>query len=278
MMTMPYCVTTAAVAAGAAVILVGTYICCKKQKKKEFPVALKNFRVGVVYLFQFPRQPYLPNASPFCMKLEGYLKFRKIPYELPTLTSMSSPKGQFPYIEIDGRAVADSGFCIEYLEDKFGFHEKLTGDQRALAVAVTRLVENSLYFQLLHFRWNTPEGWKVVSERFFDMLPALIRPFISYSSRCHVKKTCHYQGVSRHSTEELVHLAEKDIEALAHLLGSKKFILGNELTIADMTVYGFLANALTDLFNIPHKEIVRKYDNLMEYHDRVRQKLWDESK
>ena len=52
-------------------------------------------------LYQFPRGKKFPNYSPFCVKLETYLKIAEIPYEnIYTLDLKKNPKHQMPYIEL----------------------------------------------------------------------------------------------------------------------------------------------------------------------------------
>lgn len=41
-----------------------------------------NFEKDIVYLYQFPRTPLLPSTSPYCLKLETWLRLAGIKYEV----------------------------------------------------------------------------------------------------------------------------------------------------------------------------------------------------
>lgn len=41
-----------------------------------------NFEKDVVYLYQFSRTPLLPSLSPFCLKVESWLRLTGIKYEV----------------------------------------------------------------------------------------------------------------------------------------------------------------------------------------------------
>jgi hypothetical protein len=61
---------------------------------------------AMITLYQFEPAFGLPNASPFCLKLETWLRMAGLPYEAPrmTLSAMGrSPKGKLPYIVDEGK-------------------------------------------------------------------------------------------------------------------------------------------------------------------------------
>ena len=65
-----------------------------------------------VKLYQFPPAWGLPNPSPFCMKLEVFLRLAEIPYEVVTWPDpRKAPKGKLPFIEHEGTRIADSHFA-----------------------------------------------------------------------------------------------------------------------------------------------------------------------
>jgi glutathione S-transferase len=71
----------------------------------------------MITLHQFGPAFGLPNASPFCMKLETWLRMAGLPYRAPEMRLSAlgrAPKGKMPYI-IDGdKTISDSTFVIDY--------------------------------------------------------------------------------------------------------------------------------------------------------------------
>ncbi len=70
-------------------------------------------------LHQFPAMLGLPNASPFCMKLETFLRLAGLDYTIAEEDDPRvSPTKRLPFIEADGRVIPDSEACIRYLSDQ----------------------------------------------------------------------------------------------------------------------------------------------------------------
>ncbi|VDO58443.1 unnamed protein product, partial [Haemonchus placei] len=75
-----------------------------------------DWKSDTVYLYQFPRPKTIPNLSPYCLKVETFLKVNKIPYEV----SMGRSRyGLLPFIELNGEHIADSEIIIDRLKDHF---------------------------------------------------------------------------------------------------------------------------------------------------------------
>ena len=96
------------------------FICYKKlSKPKEDKIVLQkpDFKKDIVYLVQFPISPTMRTISPFALKLETYLRLKKVPYEC-VYSFKFSKKGQIPYIELNGEQIADSNIIIQELENR----------------------------------------------------------------------------------------------------------------------------------------------------------------
>ena len=71
----------------------------------------------MIQLHQYPPMFGIPNPSPFCLKLETWLRMAKLPYEVVRVVDpRKDPKGKVPWIEDQGRTIADSAFIIDYLK------------------------------------------------------------------------------------------------------------------------------------------------------------------
>ena len=114
-------------------ILIGLYHFKIRTKEKVVTLQKPFPQKDVVYLVQFPPSPKIRSISPFSLKLETYLRLKKVRYE-PVYSLKFSQKGQIPYIELNGEQIADSNVIIKVLEEK-GIAEKdpkISEDQRAI--------------------------------------------------------------------------------------------------------------------------------------------------
>lgn len=50
----------------------------------KFSVKKQNFEKDVVYLYQFSRTPVIPSMSPYCLKVETWLRLAGVKYEAST--------------------------------------------------------------------------------------------------------------------------------------------------------------------------------------------------
>jgi glutathione S-transferase len=232
----------------------------------------------VITLYTFGPFFGLPDPSPFVMKAETLLKMAKLGYGTDTGGFSKAPKGKLPYIDDDGAIVADSTFIRWHLEKKYGvdFDQGLDAPQRATAWAFEKMIEDNLYWVIVRDRWANDANFSKGPRRFFDRVPAPIRPLVVTMIRRKVRGALHGQGVGRHSDEETESLGIRSIEAIADFLGDKPFFFGANPTGVDATVFAFVAGALCPLFESRTRTAAEQHDNLRRYVGRMTARFYPE--
>lgn len=231
----------------------------------------------MIKLYQFVPAFGLPNASPFCMKVENYLRMAGLAYECPRGAShFKAPKGKLPYIEDNGKFIADSSFIIDYLKQAYGdkLDAALTAAQAATARAYQKLLEEDLYWALLYTRWIDAAGFALVREAFFARLAPPLRWVVPHLARRGLRRQLHAQGMGRHSREEIMQIGCRDIAALAAFLGSKPYFLGEQPTSLDASAYAFLANIVQVPLDSPIKQEALGHANLVAYCERMKTRYY----
>ena len=67
-------------------------------------------------VYHLPGRWGLPSVSPFCLKLDAFLRIAGIAHEAITAaTPFGGPKGKAPWITLDGETLGDSSLIVEYL-------------------------------------------------------------------------------------------------------------------------------------------------------------------
>ncbi|WAR21757.1 FAXC-like protein [Mya arenaria] len=198
---------------------------------------------GVVILYQIGRGPRAPSVSPFPMKLETFLRMHNIPY-MNDHSGQFSKKGKTPWIELDGRAIADSQLAIEYMKTAFRLPAEahLTLEQQARRL----------------FPYTGLKLWMTLT---------LLRLVIKLETWGH--------GIGRHSSEEVWDIAVKDMTALSDFLGTKPFLMGEEPSEVDCAVFGMLAQIYWHMQGQRHQVYMKEnLPNLVDYTVRMKTKYW----
>jgi len=225
----------------------------------------------MITLYNFGPAFGLPDPSPFVMKVETLLKMAKLPYRTDSTGFAKAPKGKLPYIDDDGVVVPDSTFIRWHIEKKYriDFDRGLDASQRATAWAFEKMAEDQLYWVGVNDRWMNEENFRNGPIRFFQKVPAPIRPLVVAMVRRKLRATLHGQGLGRHSADEILALATRSIDAIADFLADKPFFMGGEPTGADATMFAFACAMLCPHFSSPSRTAAERRDNLRRYVGRM---------
>lgn len=226
----------------------------------------------MIQLHQFAPVWGLPNASPFCMKLETYLRMAGLPYATPAADIRKAPKGKMPYIEDAGTTLGDSSLIIDYLKSRYGdpLDGHLRDEERAQALAWRVLMEEHLYWCLVYERWAIDANWELARAAYFGFLPAAVRRPLAALIRRKTLKQLQAQGTGRHARDEIYAIAKADVSALSTFLGTKPFFLGERPTSLDATAYAFIGNILWAPIESPLKAHALSLPNLAPYCERMK--------
>ena len=221
----------------------------------------------------------LPDASPFVIKLELWLKMAGIEYRsVVDGDTRKAPKGKLPYIKLDGETIGDSDLIIDKLNQKFGdkVDAGLSAQQQAHSHLLTRLMHDSFYWALVHCRWVEPNGWAQVGASLFGSLPKPLQLIVPPLVRRSIKKSLHGQGFGRHSRDEKMQMARNDIDTLDTMLGDQLFFLGDEPRSVDATVQAFLIAFIGPPIANPVRDYLLTKPRLLAYYQRMNERYYPE--
>jgi glutathione S-transferase len=230
-------------------------------------------RPGVITLWQFPPALGLANASPFCMKVETWLRLAGLEYRVRhALLPMRAPLGKLPYVEDGGRRIPDSSRIVAELSRAHGIDldARLDARGRVVAHACARMVEEHLYWALVYSRWIDPRYWPAMRQASFGSLPPGPRGAVAAFARRKITRDARGHGLALHEVDEIYRRGAEDITALAGLLGGQPYVMGSEASNLDATVYAFLANCWEVPIDSPLKTAVGAHPNLVAYCARLK--------
>jgi len=229
----------------------------KKKVKEVVPpppaVHKKDFEKDVVYLYQFARTSVLPSMSPYCLKVETWLKLNGVKYEnVPHNSKVRSKRGLLPFIELNGEEICDSDIIIKTLAKKFEkeMDEGLSNEQKNVQHAMVTMVENHLQWAVYHWLTknsdNMLKGLKLNLQSIMgSKLPNGILNFVFKHTyvRKGMKKV-KSTGFAGYTAEEIEAAGKADLQVLSEMLGDKQFFFGDEPRTLDLITFVQIATLL----------------------------------
>lgn len=219
----------------------------------------------------------IPNLSPFCCKLETWLRIAGIPYEVvDTPDPRKAPRGKLPFIEDGGTRITDSSLVVSHLVRTRGVDPdaRLDPSQRTTALLVQRTLENHYAFVVAYTHLSWEEGVRHTRAR-FDGVPALVRPLVARTVRKQVDRILWHQGTLRYTHEEIVESGVQDWRAVLAVMRGP-FFFGDEPTGVDAIVFGALATTLLTPIESPIRDLLRSQPACVAYADRMMKRLYPE--
>lgn len=226
----------------------------------------------MIQLLTFPPAFGLFSSSPFCVKAAYLLNMSGLPWEPEETTDpRKMPFGKLPVIRTDdGKLIADTAQIRAHLEGLgHDFDAGLSPKERAQAHAITRMVEEHLYFHLLLDRWGNPEVWPQVRDVFFSGMPPGLRQVLAWAVRRQILKSVDMQGIGRLGTDQRLQRAAADLDSIRVQLRDGPFLFGATPCSADASVAPMLAAVMATPAETALKRLVSQDGVLPAYVERV---------
>ncbi|XP_064101544.1 failed axon connections-like isoform X3 [Macrobrachium nipponense] len=263
--------------------------------KKEAPppkpaVHKQDFEKDVVYLYQFTRTPVLPSLSPYCLKVETWLRLAGIKYEnVDHKMKYKSKKGQLPFVEVNGEEIADSAIIIKELGSRYNqdLDSGLTPEQRNVAHATISMIENHFAWVVKWWRCRCPGEWVRAAKLNLQQalntrIPNAVLNFAFKLRFRQAAKKVRAHGIGVHKPEEIEEFGHNDLMVLSDLLGDKPFFFGDAPTTLDVVAFANLAQVAFMDKEVSYSLrdwMSENCNNLVEFCNRVKERAfpdWDE--
>lgn len=214
----------------------------------------------------------LADPSPFVLKAMVLLNQSGLPYRQEPADVRKAPKLKLPVL-IDGELkVPDTTFIRFHLETRYAvdFDKGLDVRKKALAWSIEKMIEDHLYWAMVHERWMIDRNFHAGPVNFFSSVPAPIRSLVVRMVRKKVRQNLYAHGLGRHSREEMMKLAFADIDALSAILGEQPFLMGETECGADATAFAFAWAGLCPIFETPVRDRLASRENIVAYVQRMK--------
>lgn len=253
-----------------------------------------------VIFHMFPRNPLSPSMSPYVLKLETFLRMHDVKYKVDHNIPMHPVTQKCPWITFNGEEVADSQHIMEFLSEKLSLAPKHDLDanpkDKVFARGVRSIIEDHFNFCVISKRMIHGK-YEDVAPFFPTIVPVkMVQKFIAQRIMKTIGSQAKAQGIGRYPKETVLKMANEDLEVLSLALGDKNFVMGDEPSELDCTLFAFLVLNLDDFLCKPkatedenkdtkegeeentkaaiETDNPEKYKNLQTYIPRMKERFW----
>jgi len=185
------------------------------------------------------------EMSPFCNKVRRALRHKGLAFDVVDYNGLAAPKakklsrvGTLPVLDYDGERVADSVAIVRFLDARHPAPRlvPVEPEARAMAHVWEDWAAQSLYFFEIYFRMLVPEARAKAVELVTRGRPAYERPIIAAVLKRRYPAKLRAQGVGRLTLGEAERAFFEHVDALEVLLGKRRWLAGDALSVADLAV------------------------------------------
>ncbi|NRB81300.1 MAG: glutathione S-transferase family protein [Saccharospirillaceae bacterium] len=214
----------------------------------------------------------LPSSSPFCLKLEAFLRWQSIKFVNKHALPFEGPYKKIPFVDYQGQRLGDSSLIIDQLltDLNISYDKHLN---LSVGHSFAKLMEEQMYWVMVYFRWMDQETWPILKKAFFGSVPKLIKPIIIHTARKQAKSALYGLGIGRLPVDSILSKAQIDLNALENQLKQSTFICGDIMTHYDLSIWAVLSQFMQSNFHIKLSDLTLDRPVLKDYIKRVNQQL-----
>jgi glutathione S-transferase len=191
--------------------------------------------------------------SPFCGKVRRILEHKGLAYEVVNYNGLRARKaaglsgvGKLPVLDYDGQRVQDSSDIAAFLEQRHPDPPLYPADpaERALAQIWEDWADESLHWFEAHQRFLYDEARGQAAALLAEGRPAFERVLIGRVLKGVYRKALAAQGLGRMPRERVEQKLLAHADTLETLLGQRRWLVGDQRSIADIAVASQLAELM----------------------------------
>ncbi len=223
----------------------------------------------MIILYQFA-------SSPFSEKVRRALHYKKLPYQIHEVDRFAVDKlthvssfGKFPAMEDDGEPICDSTDIVRHLENRYPEHPLIPGD--AGEAAQVHIFEDWADESLYHYEVTMRIAWEHNARKTLAAIMPTMPDKLSEDQVLQMMlegaaNTSNAQGLGRKTREQVVADVERHALALDAMLAGRDWLVGDALSLADISVLSQL-NCL--MYTDEFVSILENTRNLRPWMERV---------
>lgn len=219
----------------------------------------------MITLYQF-------EASPFCDKVRRVCNYKNVRYGVEEVSLLGAGKyssaKKLPVIDDGDTRVEDSTQIMHYLDQKHpepGLYPK-DAAELALCNILEDWADESLYYYDIALHFSFAENAKRRAGHLLKHEKPWFRKLIGPFVPAILRKAGEAQGAGRRPRQVILDDIERHVKSLSMFLQDRDFLVSNDLTAADISVFVELyAIAVAEL----GAEIIGRYDPVVQWMARV---------
>ena len=189
------------------------------------------------------------EMSPFCDKVRRMLRWKGLEYEVKDYPLADrkalrrlSKAAKLPSLEHDGEMIADSTDIAYHLEARFPEPPLLPSDpsERGLVHMIEDWADESLYFCEMYLRFTLPHNGLRNIPRLLELERGFAKMMLQRLIAKGMRKIISTQGLARKPLDWVLADITRHVQAIADRLEGKEWLVGDALTLADLSVYSEL--------------------------------------